>query len=65
MRYLDCESAERILYLIMKASAHLSQTVALELNAPTERRICMLPLTAPGLIWTKNLHRVILHYGAL
>ena len=36
-RYTDCESAERILYLIMLASAHLSQAVALKLNASTER----------------------------
>ena len=64
-RYSDYESAERILCLIMKASTHLSQAVALELNAPTERRICMLPPTAPGLIWTRDLHRVILYYGAL
>jgi hypothetical protein len=64
-RYSNCESAERILYLIMKSSGHLSQAVALKLNAPTERRICMLPPTAPGLIWTRDLHCVIMYYGAL
>ena len=49
----------------MKASVHLSQAVALEVNAPTERCICMLPPTAPGRIWTRDLYRVILYYGSL
>ena len=58
-RYTDCGPEERILYLIMLASAHLSQAIALELNAPIERRICMLPPAAAGLIWTRDLHRMI------
>ena len=58
-RYSDYESAERILCLIMKASTHLSQAVALKLNSPTERRICMLPPTVPGMMWSRDLLRVI------
>ena len=64
-RYTDCKTAERILYLIMLASAHLRQAAALELNNTIEHRICMLPPAAASFIWTRDLHRVIQYYGAL